>query len=98
MSSKVSALDMPDVPMGQLPEHLHLQRTRVVCKADAPVHVSATVITSITPSVDLHFSMANYCFSVKVVRLTKEEIEFDMIGIDASLANAFRRILIAEVQ
>lgn len=35
-------------------------------------------------------------FRVEVVRLTEDEIEFDMIGIDASLANAFRRILIAE--
>lgn len=28
----------------------------------------------------------------------KYNLEFDMIGIDASLANAFRRILIAEVE
>ena len=37
-------------------------------------------------------------FKTEVVRLTEDEIEFDMVGIDASLANAFRRILIAEVQ
>jgi len=37
---KVSALDMPDVPSGKLPEHLELQRTRVVCKSDAPIHVT----------------------------------------------------------
>lgn len=36
-------------------------------------------------------------FKVEVVRMTDEEMEFDMVGIDASLANAFRRILIAEV-
>lgn len=36
-------------------------------------------------------------FKVEVVRMTGEEMEFDMVGIDASLANAFRRILIAEV-
>jgi hypothetical protein len=36
-------------------------------------------------------------FKVKVYRLTDMEIEFDLIGIDASIANAFRRILIAEV-
>ncbi len=29
--------------------------------------------------------------------LTENEIEFDMVGIDASIANAFRRILLAEV-
>lgn len=36
-------------------------------------------------------------FKIEIIRLTEDEIEFDMIGIDPSLANAFRRILIAEV-
>ncbi|KAJ1567922.1 DNA-directed RNA polymerases I and III subunit RPAC1, partial [Cladochytrium tenue] len=35
-------------------------------------------------------------FQVVVSRVGKDEMEFDLIGIDASLANAFRRILIAE--
>jgi hypothetical protein len=34
-----SALDMPDVPKGQLPPHLELQRTRVVCRPDAASYV-----------------------------------------------------------
>jgi DNA-directed RNA polymerases I and III subunit RPAC1 len=32
-----------------------------------------------------------------VTRLSNRSIEFDLIGVDASIANAFRRILIAEV-
>lgn len=36
-------------------------------------------------------------FRVELIRLTEEDMEFDMIGIDPALANAFRRILIAEV-
>lgn len=36
-------------------------------------------------------------FKVEVIRLTKDDMEFDMIGIDPAIANAFRRILIAEV-
>jgi len=36
-------------------------------------------------------------FKVVISELTKENIEFDLIGIDAAIANAFRRILIAEV-
>lgn len=36
-------------------------------------------------------------FKVVVNRLNEDDIEFDMIGIDAPLANAFRRILISEV-
>ncbi|DAZ95954.1 TPA: hypothetical protein N0F65_009255 [Lagenidium giganteum] len=35
--------------------------------------------------------------SVKIQSLTDEEIIFDLIGVDASIANALRRILLAEV-
>lgn len=34
---------------------------------------------------------------IDIQRLTKDTIEFDLIGVDASIANAFRRILVAEV-
>ena len=36
-------------------------------------------------------------FRVQVVNWSEEEMEFDMIGVDAAIANAFRRILLAEV-
>lgn len=36
-------------------------------------------------------------FKVKVMKLSEEDMEFDLIGIDASIANALRRILISEV-
>ena len=45
----------------------------------------------------LRFDHFRKNFKVEVIRLTEDEMEFDMIGIDASLANAFRRILVAEV-
>jgi hypothetical protein len=35
---------------------------------------------------------------VEVVKLDEEEVVFDLIGADPSLANALRRILIAEVR
>ena len=35
---------------------------------------------------------------IKVTKLTDELIEFDLIGVDVSIANALRRILIAEVR
>lgn len=35
--------------------------------------------------------------AVKVTRKSSKEIEFDLVGVDASIANAFRRILMAEV-
>lgn len=34
---------------------------------------------------------------VDIQRLSRRSIEFDLVGVDASIANAFRRILIAEV-
>ncbi|KAK3595011.1 hypothetical protein CHS0354_003739 [Potamilus streckersoni] len=36
-------------------------------------------------------------FRIDVVRLAGDELEFDMVGIDAAIANAFRRILLSEV-
>lgn len=36
-------------------------------------------------------------FKVQVVSWSEEEMEFDMVGVDAAIANAFRRILLAEV-
>ncbi|KAM8946827.1 DNA-directed RNA polymerases I and III subunit RPAC1 [Pelodytes ibericus] len=36
-------------------------------------------------------------FRVDVIKMEEDVLEFDMIGIDAALANAFRRILLAEV-
>ena len=34
---------------------------------------------------------------IDIIRNEENEIEFDLIGVDCSLANAFRRILISEV-
>jgi len=36
-------------------------------------------------------------FNIDIVKASNTEMEFDMVGIDASIANAFRRILLAEV-
>ena len=44
--------------------------------------------------------MVKFCFQnfrVDIISLTENEMEFDMVGIDAAIANAFRRILLAEV-
>lgn len=35
--------------------------------------------------------------TVRVERLSNRSIDFDLVGVDASIANALRRILIAEV-
>ena len=48
------------------------------------------------------YSLSNYLnffqnFSINLINMTDSEMEFDMIGADASIANAFRRILLSEV-
>ena len=35
---------------------------------------------------------------IDIQRISEDTIEFDLIGVDAAIANAFRRILIAEVR
>ncbi|XP_013386586.1 DNA-directed RNA polymerases I and III subunit RPAC1 [Lingula anatina] len=36
-------------------------------------------------------------FRINIISMTDLEMEFDMVGVDAAVANAFRRILLAEV-
>lgn len=36
-------------------------------------------------------------FRIDMVQMDESTMEFDMVGIDAAIANAFRRILLAEV-
>ena len=36
-------------------------------------------------------------FRISLVRLSHDELEFDMVGVDAAIANALRRVLLAEV-
>uniref|UniRef100_A0A0E0GCG8 DNA-directed RNA polymerase RpoA/D/Rpb3-type domain-containing protein n=1 Tax=Oryza nivara TaxID=4536 RepID=A0A0E0GCG8_ORYNI len=85
----------------KLPEHLEVQRTRVVCKADAPVNTEGFQYAGAYSAmgIDNSVSAEKFCknFKVEISRLTEDDMEFDMIGIDASIANAFRRILIAEL-
>lgn len=100
-NTKISALDMPDVPMGLLPPHLELRRTRVLCAVDAPTHTESILYSGAYASmgVDNSLQLDHFCktFRIEVNKLTEEDMEFDMIGIDPSIANAFRRILLAEL-
>ncbi|CAI9772788.1 unnamed protein product [Fraxinus pennsylvanica] len=98
---KISVWDLPDVPKGKLPPHIELQRTRVLCTSDAPTHTENVRYSGAyaTMGVDNSLRLEHFHdnFRVEVIRLTEDDMEFDMIGIDAALANAFRRILIAEL-
>nr|CAB3491936.1 unnamed protein product [Digitaria exilis] len=93
--------NMPDWQENKLPDYLEVQRTRVVCNADAPIHTQGFQYSGAfaTMGVDNSVSVDKFCknFKIDIKRLTEDDMEFDMIGVDASIANAFRRILIAEV-
>eukprot|EP00899_Mesostigma_viride_P025952 jgi/Mesvir1/6541/Mv16802-RA.1 len=92
---------MPDVPKGSIPDHILLQKTRVVCQKDAPIYCETINYSSayMGMGVDNGFSLESFKkgFRVDVKSLTDDTMVFDLVGIDVALANAFRRILIAEV-
>ncbi|KAK4275292.1 hypothetical protein QN277_018403 [Acacia crassicarpa] len=93
-------MSLESVP-SKLPPHLDLMRTRVFCNNDAPDHTETIQYSGAYAAlgVDNSIRLDKFCrnFKVQVNRLTEDDIEFDMMGIDPALANAFRRILIAEV-
>ncbi|XP_028771509.1 DNA-directed RNA polymerases I and III subunit rpac1-like [Neltuma alba] len=93
-------MSLESVP-SKLPPHLELMRTRVFCNNDAPDHTDTIQYSGAYAAlgVDNSIRLDNFCqnFKVQVNRLTEDDMEFDMMGIDPALANAFRRILIAEV-
>lgn len=45
---------------------------------------------------DIPTNISRQNLKVKVQRLSQHSIDFDLVGVDASIANAFRRIMIAE--
>ncbi|CAO3686454.1 unnamed protein product [Umbelopsis ramanniana] len=82
-----------------LPEHLETLRTRVVIEKDSVHNVSSSDYPHQYPGIDSSWNLEKFKeqFQVKINRLSDMEMEFDLIGVDASIANAFRRILLAEV-
>ncbi|KAK3811180.1 MAG: DNA-directed RNA polymerase [Benniella sp.] len=78
---------------------LNTLRSRVIVERDRVTSTASTDFPHNYPGVDLSWDIEKFKenFKLKINRLSKTEMEFDMIGIDAAIANAFRRILIAEV-
>ncbi|KAK2464486.1 hypothetical protein APHAL10511_003465 [Amanita phalloides] len=69
---------------------VHAERVTNVSSTDFPGHY---------PDEDHSWSLLEFSknLQVKVQRLSNRSIEFDLVGVDASIANAFRRVMIAEV-
>ncbi|KAF6746738.1 DNA-directed RNA polymerase [Ephemerocybe angulata] len=69
---------------------VHAERVSAVSSTDYP-----GVYPGEDHSWDLEIFKKN--LTVKVQRLSQHSIDFDLVGVDASIANAFRRIMLAEV-
>ncbi|KAF9013418.1 DNA-directed RNA polymerase [Cyathus striatus] len=74
-------------------------RRIVHVEAERVSHVSSTDYPGHYPDEDHSWDLEKFRQSLKVevTRLSNRSIEFDLVGVDASVANAFRRIMIAEV-
>ncbi|KAM9803829.1 DNA-directed RNA polymerases I and III subunit RPAC1 [Neosynchiropus ocellatus] len=74
-------------------------RSRVILGEFGVRNVHSTDFPGNYPGYDDTWDMQEFQkkFRIDMVSLDDATLEFDMVGIDAALANAFRRILIAEV-
>ncbi|XP_022056039.1 DNA-directed RNA polymerases I and III subunit RPAC1 [Acanthochromis polyacanthus] len=74
-------------------------RTRVILGEFGVKNVHTTDFPGNYPGYDDTWDLQKFQkkFSIDLVSLDENSIEFDMVGIDAAIANAFRRILLAEV-
>ncbi|XP_028844427.1 DNA-directed RNA polymerases I and III subunit RPAC1 [Denticeps clupeoides] len=74
-------------------------RKRVILSEFGVRNVHTTDYPGNYPGYDDAWSLQKFKknFRIEVVHMDDTSMEFDMIGVDAALANAFRRILLAEV-
>ncbi|KAK5990501.1 DNA-directed RNA polymerases I and III subunit RPAC1 [Cladobotryum mycophilum] len=75
------------------------RRTTVGINKETVTNVSSTDFPGHFPGEDMAFTIDRFrdAFSVKFHKNESNDASFSLIGIDTSLANAFRRILIAEI-
>ncbi|KAK9470288.1 DNA-directed RNA polymerase [Dipodascopsis tothii] len=74
-------------------------RNRVGIESDRVTDVSSTDFPGYVPGEDAAWDLEKFkqTFKIKISHLTNMTSTFDLIGVDASIANAFRRILISEI-
>jgi len=80
-------------------EEVERQRTRVTVTKDGVQDTASSDYPINVGDDENAFDLEKFKegFKIDVISMSDEVIEFDMIGINAALANTFRRILIAEV-
>jgi DNA-directed RNA polymerase I and III subunit RPAC1 len=84
-----------------LPKHLKDRKEKVLLDNYGPSYTGSQPAHSTFSSVgfDNSFNLERWKekFEITIQKLDEEEIVFDLIGVDPAIANALRRILIAEV-
>ncbi|XP_074532615.1 DNA-directed RNA polymerases I and III subunit RPAC1 isoform X1 [Halichoeres trimaculatus] len=80
-------------------ENVEEIRNRVILGEFGVKNVHTTDFPRNYPGYDDTWDMQKFQknFRIDIVSLDESSMEFDMVGIDAAIANAFRRILLAEV-
>eukprot|EP01114_Cavostelium_apophysatum_P015220 TRINITY_DN4104_c0_g1_i1.p1 TRINITY_DN4104_c0_g1~~TRINITY_DN4104_c0_g1_i1.p1 ORF type:complete len:353 (-),score=94.65 TRINITY_DN4104_c0_g1_i1:485-1543(-) len=85
----------------KLPDDIEFRRTHVLVGNDAPSHTATYEDPAIYESLGYDNSWNRDEFEknlkINILKMTKDECQFEIIGIDAAIANAIRRVLIAEV-
>lgn len=88
-------------PDAVLPEHLEKARTRVGIEFKKVTNPIGTYGSRTYDAIgyDNSLDMAQFVqdCKVRILEKTNEELVFDLVGLDAPLANAMRRVLLAEV-
>eukprot|EP01134_Creolimax_fragrantissima_P004663 CFRG4663T1 len=76
------------------------RRTRVVLTPDEVKFTSSIDFPGSVPGVDDSYSFDRFKenFRVDIVKKDGDELEFDLVGVDASVANAIRRIMLVNVK
>eukprot|EP00300_Choanocystis_sp_HF-7_P041368 c8079_g1_i1.p1 GENE.c8079_g1_i1~~c8079_g1_i1.p1 ORF type:complete len:395 (+),score=114.46 c8079_g1_i1:69-1187(+) len=84
-----------------LPAKLKFQHEHVTLTSSAPTHTDAVEAATAYSSlgIDNSFRMSDFKenFDINILKMDDEEMVFEMSGIDAPIANALRRILLAEI-
>ncbi|EGG00521.1 uncharacterized protein MELLADRAFT_111755 [Melampsora larici-populina 98AG31] len=90
------------LPLGQSPDTTSVKLNRkyhVKLEQEKVMDVAATDFPGHWPGESNAWDLSEFKknLNIKISRLSSSAMEFDLVGVDASIANALRRIMIAEV-
>lgn len=83
----------------KIPSQVKKYKNKVKINKHAPTQTETIDFHGAFDGFDNSFDLEEFKknFKIKIINITKDELVFDMVGVDAPIANAFRRIMISEV-